>query len=128
MDLKEMNQELSWDSSIEEDGIGLLQPGEYNACVKWFERARHSGSEKIPPCNKAIVTLVLDVDGILHEMSVHLLLHKKLEWRLSEFFRAIGQKKPGGGTRFGIRSGCRLRDHRHRHFSQSPDQVHHRGS
>ena len=95
MDLKEWNQELSWDSSIEEDGTGLLQPGEYNASVKWFERARHNGSEKIPPCDKAVVTLVLDVNGMPCEMAVHLLLHKKLEWRLSEFFRAIGQKKPG---------------------------------
>ena len=55
---KNMSGELGWDDEIQnEGGYEVLPEGDYTFRVEKFERARHAGSEKIPPCNKAILTL-----------------------------------------------------------------------
>ena len=50
-----MPREFGWDDEIQRDDspFQVLPEGDYNFTVKKFERARHSGSEKIPACNKA---------------------------------------------------------------------------
>ena len=52
-------REFGWDDEIQQDGspFHVLPEGDYHFTVKKFERARHSGSEKIPACNKAILTV-----------------------------------------------------------------------
>ena len=95
MDYLNDNQCLDWNGTLEKEENPLLKIGDYNGVVMNVERSRHNGSEKIPPCNKAIVTIRLDTEDGPVELVTHLLLHKKLEWKLSEFFRAIGQKKHG---------------------------------
>ena len=63
--------------------------------MKKFERARHNGSEKIPPCNKAVLTLFLRGPGGSGDVQTNLFLHSKFEWKLCQFFTAIGQRKHG---------------------------------
>ena len=45
-----MERELDWDDEIErESDFVLLPEGDYDFTVTGFERARHEGSEKLPP-------------------------------------------------------------------------------
>ncbi len=90
-------REFGWDDQIENDGpeFVLLSEGDYEFEVTEFERARHGGSDKLPPCNKAIVTI--RVEGIEGTTSIkhNLFLHSKTEGMLCAFFTAIGQRKRG---------------------------------
>ncbi|MBQ6508048.1 MAG: hypothetical protein IJI07_01120 [Flexilinea sp.] len=89
---------MDWDSTIEDDGQGgfiLLPEGDYEFTVTGLERARHAGSAKIPACNKAILTLSIETDAGVAQVKTSLLLYKTVEWKLSSFFRCIGQKKHG---------------------------------
>ncbi len=88
------NMELGWDSEIENDSDAfvLLPEGEYPFVVTKFERGRSAGKGKLPPCNMAILTLRINNETTVNE---YLVLHTSMEWKLSSFFRAIGQKKHG---------------------------------
>lgn len=93
----EKNMFLDWDDAIESDGqeFVTLEEGDYNFTVTGFERGRFPGGAKIPACNKASLTLqVRTADGIA-VIHTDLLLYRSLEWRISAFFRCIGQKKHG---------------------------------
>lgn len=88
---------MDWNDTIESDGqeFVLLDEGEYNFKVTGFERGRFTGGQKIPACNKATITVqVKTVEGIA-VVKFDLLLYRTLEWRISSFFRCIGQKKSG---------------------------------
>ncbi|MDE6261584.1 MAG: hypothetical protein K2M42_12165 [Oscillospiraceae bacterium] len=89
--------ELGWDDEIVNDSGSylLLEEGDYSFTVTGFERARFPGSAKIPPCNKAVLTLTVEADGGTTSVKYDLILYSTMEWKLSEFFRAIGQKKHG---------------------------------
>lgn len=91
--------ELGWDAEIENDGNDFVvaEPGDYNFVVTGFERARFNGSEKMPPCNQAKLTIKLEIPGATGECVVkhNLFLHSKSEWKLCEFFTSIGQRKKG---------------------------------
>lgn len=89
-------RELGWDDKIVKDDEFILLPdGDYDFMVESFERGRHGGSDKLPPCNKAVLRLRIDAPqgsaSILH----NLFLHTKTEGMLSSFFSAIGEKKKG---------------------------------
>ena len=88
---------LDWDSEItKDDEYELLPAGIYNFKVESMERARFNGSEKMSACNQANLTLILTgADGKQHKAFDSLFLHSKAEWRLSQFFTSIGQKKKG---------------------------------
>ena len=95
--MNENNMIMDWNDSIESDGTEyiLLPEGDYNFEVINFERGRFPGSAKIPACNKAsIVVQVSTKDGVA-TVKFDLLLYRTLEWRISGFFRSIGQKKHG---------------------------------
>ncbi len=88
--------ELGWDDEISNDSsYVLLDEGDYTFTVTAFERARFPGSAKIPACNKAVLTLSVDAPGGPVLVKYDLILYSTMEWKLSEFFRAVGQKKPG---------------------------------
>ena len=91
------NGVIDWDGVIEDDGNGfvLLDEGDYEFTVSGLERGQHNGSAKIPPCGKAILTLQVATPQGVAEIKENLLLHKSMEWKLSSFFRSIGQKKHG---------------------------------
>ena len=88
---------LDWGDEISNDNTFVILPeGEYDFTVISFERGRHPGSEKLPPCHKAIITLKLyDSKGNEAELKHNLFLHSKCEGMLCNFFTAIGQRKRG---------------------------------
>lgn len=88
---------LGWDDEIEKDsGEWVLLPeGDYDFKVISFERGRHEGSDKLPACPKAIITLGFDTPHGSTTIMHNLFLHSKCEGLLSAFFCAIGQKKHG---------------------------------
>ena len=93
-----MNErELNWDDTIEKEGSQfiVLPEGDYNFTVESFDRGRHDGSDKLPPCNKAMLKIRIDaVQGTVH-INHNLFLHTITEGMLSAFFTSIGQKKKG---------------------------------
>lgn len=93
-------REYGWDEPAiekpEEGEFKLLPDGVYPFVVATFERGRHTGSEKLPPCNMA--TIHLRVNGGEHgEVTVQhkLFLHSKTQGLLSQFFKGIGHRKEG---------------------------------
>lgn len=93
--------ELGWDDEIQQESSFILLPeGDYRFTVEKFDRARHNGSDKIPPCNKAILHFrVFSPDGSSVLLQENLFLHTKMEWKLSEFFASIGMKQKGQAAR-----------------------------
>jgi len=91
------NMEIGWDDTIQEDGqeLVLLEEGDYNFTVTNFERGRFPGGQKIPACNKASITVQIETEAGLTLIKFDLLLYRSVEWRISSFFRCIGQKKHG---------------------------------
>jgi len=89
--------ELGWNDTIENDGEGfqILPAGDYHYTITGFERARHPGSDKLPPCNKAIVSVRVANEQASGTLKHNLFLHTKTEGLLCEFFRSIGQRKHG---------------------------------
>ena len=91
-----IEKELDWDDEIShESDFVLLPEGDYNFKVTGFERARHEGSAKLPPCNKAIITLEINSTSGKAYIKHNLFLHTKCEGLISAFFIGIGQKKHG---------------------------------
>lgn len=87
-----MGAEIGWDDEIsQESNFVLLEPGDYDFTVASFERKRFNGSEKMCACNQ--VVLRIDVgEGTIFD---NLYMNTKAEWRISQFFKAIGQKQSG---------------------------------
>lgn len=91
-----MGREFGWDDEIQKDSDYVTLPeGDYDFVVESYERARHPGSDKLPPCNKAIVKLRVDSLYGTAIINHNLFLHTNTEGMLSAFFTAIGQKKKG---------------------------------
>lgn len=91
-------RELGWDEEITaESTFRLLEPGDYAFRIEKFDRARHDGSPKIPPCPKAIVQFaILDENGVkLTTQTENFFLHTTMEWKLSELFASVGLKGKG---------------------------------
>lgn len=89
---------LDWDDEIQEDGQEyiVLDEGDYNFEVSSMERSRSKGTGKIPACNMATLNLAVDAgNGKTATCRTNILLYKTLEWKISQFFRSIGQKKDG---------------------------------
>ena len=93
----DQNMFLDWNDEIENDGqeFVTLEEGDYIFEVTGFERGRFLGGAKIPACNKAALTLQVKTPEGLAVIRTDLLLYKTMEWKLSSFFRCIGQKKHG---------------------------------
>lgn len=109
-------REYSWDDEIQsEDAFTLLDAGDYEFEIVKFERARHEGSEKIPPCNKAVVTF--KVGGTA--LTENFLLCSTLEWKLSQLFLSVGLKRHGEPLRMnwqalpGKRGVCKVIVHKY---------------
>lgn len=88
---------FDWNDTIEHDGqeFNILPAGEYPFRVTKFERARYKGSEKIPACNEAKITLDVGNAEISTSITTRLFLVQSQEWKLASFFRSIGARKHG---------------------------------
>ena len=94
----DLGHEMDWNDVIsQEQEFELLPAGTYDFTVEKMERGRYAGSEKMAACNMANLSLsVTDpqtgASGMVFDT---LYLSSKAEWRLSQFFLSIGQKKKG---------------------------------
>ena len=93
---------LDWDDELgtevpAEEKYVLLDEGDYPFIVTKFERGRFPGSDKLPPANKATITIQVTGPNCLVNYTFDLLLIKleSFEKRLYGFFRSIGQKEAG---------------------------------
>lgn len=93
----DIDREFAWDDEIQKDNeFRLIPEGEYDFTVKSFERGRFSGSDKLPPCNKAILKFGIALpDGEEAILTKELFLHSKCEGILCAFFTCIGQRTHG---------------------------------
>ena len=89
--------EIGWDAPIEKDSpeFVLLPDGDYDFEVTEFERGRHAGSDKLPPCNKAIVHIKIQGAEGVSIIKHNLFLHSITEGMLCAFFTGIGQRQKG---------------------------------
>lgn len=92
-----LERSYEWDDEISADGGFVdLPDGDYPFTIVSFDRERHGGSAKLPPCNKAV--LHIEVDGGEKGKTTiksSLFLHSKTEGLLCAFFTSIGQRKHG---------------------------------
>lgn len=94
---EETGRELGWEDPIENDGpdFTILPEGDYDFEVLGFERGRHTGSDKLPACNKAVLRIKLTGPEGTTTLDHNLFLHTKTEGILCAFFNSIGQRKHG---------------------------------
>ena len=88
---------FNWDSEIQNDGgdFVLLAPGVYPFTVKALEKTFYNGGAKIPACPKAQLTLRVGSDANVSDVTDGLLLDDSMEWKLCQFFTAIGDRAHG---------------------------------
>lgn len=98
---EDFDRALDWDDEIEKESEFVLLPeGTYNFEVIKFERGNHNGSDKLPACKKAILTIkIFGNNGEETVINHNLFLHTKTEGMLSAFFLSIGEKKHGEKVR-----------------------------
>lgn len=111
----DIEREFGWDDTIEKDSEYIEIPEcDYDFTVQSFERSRFDGSEKMPACNMAVLKIMINYNGKNVPLEVRLMLHSRSEWKLSEFFASIGQKKKGEKLRMnwntvpGSRGRCKI--------------------
>lgn len=92
-----MDRELDWDAEIiaEPKEFIILPEGDYNFTINKIERGRTNGDGKLPPCNMVKVSIGINTDEGNAIIVHNLVLHSKVEWKLSEFFESLGIKKKG---------------------------------
>lgn len=92
------NYVMDWDSEIEHESAEfvLLPDGDYDFEVIDFERARHGGSAKLPPCPKAIVTVKIhDINDNVTIIKHNFFLHSSCEGMICAFFTCVGLRRKG---------------------------------
>ena len=91
------DRDYSWDGDTisKDDEFILLEPGDYPFTIEKFERSRSQGSEKMPPCNMAVVYFTVHSNQGDVTVKENYLLHSKFEWKLSQLFTSVGLKKKG---------------------------------
>lgn len=89
----DLGEAFDWNDEISEESgeYPVLDPGDYDFVVESYTRKRFNGSDKMCGCWQ--VVLKLRVGGIVIEDN--LFLNRKTEWKVSQFFIAVGQKQPG---------------------------------
>ena len=98
--MADYERELNWDDEIsQESEFTTLPAGDYDFEVIKFERSRSKGSDSVPPSNMAVLDIKISNGRESTNVKEYLVLHSKMEWKLSMFFRSIGQKKSGEPVR-----------------------------
>lgn len=92
-----MSEFLNWDDEIKNDGEAplLIEPGFYPFKIKNLEKTISKG-EKTAGAPMAILEVRVEHDeGEYADIRDKIVLTKNLEWKLCQFFTAIGQRKKG---------------------------------
>lgn len=94
---QDMGQEIDWDQTEVEDtgsDFVLLPEGTYPFTVSNYTRTRFEGSQKIAPCPKADISLLINGgDHGLVEVTDGIILNTKIAWKLTQFFEGLGFPK-----------------------------------
>ena len=90
-------EQFDWGCITEDEAEYTIIPqGEFIFTVSEIEKTYFNGSAKLPPCNQAIVTLMVDVNGEEPvPLKVNFFSHKKTFWKAGQFFVSIGLKDKG---------------------------------
>lgn len=94
------NQTLDWTDEVEDSGTDfvLLKEGDYVFVVEKLDKERYEGSEKVPNCPRATITLAIPLpDGRTARVFDRILLYKGNEWRIFRFFECLGFEKNENG-------------------------------
>jgi hypothetical protein len=93
----DIGREFGWNDTIQNDSeFEPVPEGDYDFEVVGFERGRHPGSDKLPPCNKAVLDIrVTNAAGDSGTVRHNLFLHSRCEGMLCAFFVGIGQRQKG---------------------------------
>lgn len=87
---------IGWDDEVVSDeAFILLDEGDYDFTVESFERGTFKGSAKIPQCPKLELKLKVSTPQGNVTVNYDIIMWSTLEWKYSEFLRAIGMKKHG---------------------------------
>lgn len=90
-------KEIGWDEEVEKGSeYTLLPAGDYDFVVESFERSRYEGSDKVPPCGRALLKIRIDATEGTTVMNESLLLYDRMQWKLAEFFLSIGAEEKDG--------------------------------
>lgn len=82
---------LDWDSEIEgKVDFELIPEGDYCFKVQKVDRGWFNGSEKMCPCNQAIVYLEIIVNGEIRTLKEYFLLHERTIWKTANLYASIG--------------------------------------
>lgn len=103
------NGAIGWDDEVSSADAGnatqsgdefvVLEPGTYPFEVKKVERGSFKGSDKLPPCNKVKVGILLDGGDAGSGWSNHnFFMHTSTLWKIYRFMEAIGLRKKGDTT------------------------------
>lgn len=91
----ELNETISYDGS----DFRLIDDGTWPFTVKAVSIEQYKGSQNIPPCLMAKVTLHVGVGANTTDVTDNIYLYYNdngnPNWRISAFYRAIGYKKHG---------------------------------
>ena len=92
-----IERELGWDDTITQDSkeFILLPDGDYEFEVVDVEKQRYGGSDKLPPCNQAVIIIKIETPAGMATVKSNLYLHTKTEGLISAFFHSLGMKKKG---------------------------------
>lgn len=86
-----------WDSTIQNDGgdFRLLPEGVYPFTVRSLEKAYNNGTKSIPACPMAKLVFRVGVGADVSDVTANLYLDDSQEWKLCQFFLALGMRKHG---------------------------------
>lgn len=92
---------IGWDDEIVNDGAEYiyLEEGDYDFTVESFSRGTFKGSAKIPQCPKLELKLKVNAPEGVATVNYDIIMWSTMEWKYSEFLRAIGMKKHGEKAR-----------------------------
>lgn len=92
-------KELDWDDEVPVNKYTTLPEGDYDFVVESFERGRYEGSDKVPPCKRALLKLRVDAPEGTMVMTESLFLYDRMAWKLAEFFLSLGAEEVGGNVK-----------------------------
>jgi len=102
------NGAIGWDDEVssadagnneEREDFVVLPAGTYSCTVMKVERGSFKGSDKLPPCNKVKVGVVLDGGPAGRGWANHnFFMHTSCLWKIYQFLEAVGLRKKGDST------------------------------